>query len=668
MGAGQSKEARPEPKLREVHSNILNTSDDLSPSARDRKEETKLNQQRCSSSRTTTTSPVSSFHSSPFFDRNECMDDVSPESAVTQDSSDSEDDLITALRKNRVHLNGGGIRTVLRIHDVNWPLIDYDRLEKKKLQSRKRPRPAKDGQRDHAGKKKRCTQRDHSPKKNPKKKKKSAFQSTKCASFSLIDSDGNHSDKNGQDYGQTQNPKANHREQTPDDTQRTDHPATAFNPVDEIGLTSSQVHQEPSPGLNNELLAGLTYWQDGSPTVRVQGNKQHGIDVQKQVKRSHTKNNKLAPFRRRKPDFPHLPYRAPEPDTQGEPARAAHVVSNVDSGGSFTETRPATLPEALSRPDCDSNQLVCQDAAPNSRQLQELFQTPLTISEVHETALIEQLQSRQRPRETVVPELKWAYTIKYVDSADIILDDEDMQERAITDYSFADREKANKYLDRKTSPEVVGGLDAIVNRTTTLEGPERLLKVDITLANGEHHLMWVERDMVVLKNLPLKKRIQEQWKPNPRPKFPHYSVTCDLIRYDTSLVTRRAGADNSDDDDTTTLSDYDVRIGSYGVDIELQIQKLPSATFTIREKANEYAGKLFLEQTKVDRRFAEPSDVHWWRCNVLPGHKMAVSAARRVDGLYEMEMDVHDMSSRLGWNQILVHVTEVDDVNGPVNF
>ncbi|KAI1313527.1 hypothetical protein F5Y03DRAFT_405117 [Xylaria venustula] len=667
MGQGHSKGARLEHELGKVHPSIVNTSDDLPPSGSGGKEQGELNQPQYSSSRPTT-SPISSFPATSIFDRNECVEDVSRKGAVTQDSSDSEDDLVTALRKNRVNRNGGGIRTVLRIYDARLPSIDYDGVERKQLQSRKRPRPTKDGQRDYAGKKKRRTQRDHNSKKKSQEKKKDPFQSTKCVSLSLNDGGENHSDRNGQDDSQTQNTGEAHREQPPDITQRTDHLATAFNTVDESGLASSQVNQEPSTRLNNNLLAGATLGQDGSPTARVQGDKQDGIDVQKQVKRSHTKKNKLAPFRQGKPNFSQFPYRAPESDTQGEPAQIAHVVSKVDAGRSFTETRPATLPQTLLRPGCDSDQLVQQDIAPNSRQLQELFQRPLTCSEAREAELIQQLQSRQRPRESVIPEFKWAYTIKYIDSADIILDDEDMHNRAMTDYSFADREKANKYLDRKTSPEVVGGLDAIVSRTSSLEGPERLLRVDITLANGEHHLMWVERDMVVLKSLPLKKRIQEQWKPNPRPKLPHYIVTCDLIRYDTNLVVRRDEADDSDDADTRSLSDYDVGVGSYGVDVEVQMEKLPPATFTIREKANEHAGKLFLEQTKVDRRFVEPSDAHWWQYNVLPEHRMALSAARRPDGLYNIEMDVYDMSSRLGWNQILVHVTEVDDVNGPVNF
>ncbi|KAI0426483.1 hypothetical protein F5Y09DRAFT_318737 [Xylaria sp. FL1042] len=255
------------------------------------------------------------------------------------------------------------------------------------------------------------------------------------------------------------------------------------------------------------------------------------------------------------------------------------------------------------------------------------------------------------------------YTIKDIDSADIILDDEDKEERAMTVKSFADREKANKWLDKNTSPEAVGGFEAIASRTITVEGPERLLKVDINMANGEHHILWVERSLVELRKLDNKRREQEQWKPTPRQKLPHYVVTCDLLRYDTNLFSRHDDAGGSDD--MMTSLDQDAEIG---VNVQLHIEKLPPATFTIREFANEYAGKLFLEKSKVDRHFAEPADVFWWQHNAVPEHKRAVAAACKPDGLYELTMEAYDMSSRLGWNQILVHVTEVDDVAGPVNF
>lgn len=191
-----------------------------------------------------------------------------------------------------------------------------------------------------------------------------------------------------------------------------------------------------------------------------------------------------------------------------------------------------------------------------------------------------------------MPELKWGYTIKYVDSADIILDDEDREQKTMTDRMFADRKMANEYLYKKTSPDEVGGLEAIANRTTTLEGPERLLKADITLTNGEHYLMWVERGVVVLGDLNEKRRKQAQWQPTPRPTLSHYTVTCDLITYDTSRVTRCEEDEAAGD--AMSVSD----LGSSGLEITLRIEKLPPKAFTIREMANDYAGKLFLQRSR----------------------------------------------------------------------
>lgn len=263
-----------------------------------------------------------------------------------------------------------------------------------------------------------------------------------------------------------------------------------------------------------------------------------------------------------------------------------------------------------------------------------------------------------------MPQLKWGYTIKYVGSADLILDDEDKAAKAMTDRSFADRARANEYLDKKTSPDAVGGLEAVVSRKTTLEGPERLLKVDVELSNGEHHLMWVERGTVVLRDMHQEKRRQTQWQATPRPKFPHYVVSCDLLSYETELVSRPDDEDDDGDDEM----DLDAGMGSSGVSVSVRIEKLALATFTIREMANEHAGKMFLEHTKINEQFAQPSDVYWWRCNALPEHKLALAASRGPDGLYEVAMEAGGMSARLGWDQILVHVHEVDDAHGPVNF
>ncbi|KAJ8132575.1 hypothetical protein O1611_g1045 [Lasiodiplodia mahajangana] len=112
--------------------------------------------------------------------------------------------------------------------------------------------------------------------------------------------------------------------------------------------------------------------------------------------------------------------------------------------------------------------------------------------------------------------------------------------------------------------------------------------------------------------------------------------------------------------------------GRYYDDVEALLrdncEKLPLETFTIREMANERAGELFLKNSKVDRRFAQPGDVFWWQCNAIPEHKKAAAAARKPGRLYEAALQAYDMNDRLGWDQLIVNVHEVDDIKGPVNF
>lgn len=426
-------------------------------------------------------------------------------------------------------------------------------------------------------------------------------------------------------------------------------------------------------------------------TPGIQRNKGHEIDSRipdSQLKRAHTaKRSKLAPFRQPERNPIIRPDNALRPHAQGRAQKNKNYVAAID-GEEIEEIPNDSRPPTFSapRPQLDRSRVLSGNsntaqqlphlpplAPPSNNQVDNIFQTldqllqPHTQAEDPSAALIQQHESQQRPREYVVPELKWGYTIKYVDSADLILDDEDRAEKATTDRSFADRARANEYLDKKTSPDAVGGLEAVVRRTTTLEGPERLLKVDIELSNGEHHLMWVERSTVVLRDLRHERRRQTQWQATPRPKLPHYVVSCDLLNYDAKVVTRSdddSGGDDGDDDEM----DLDGERGSSGAGFEVRIEKRALATFTIREMANKHAGETFLEQTKVVGQFREPSDDHWWRCNALPEHKRAEDASRAPDGLYEATIKAYGMRAQLGWDQILVYVREVDDVDGPVNF
>ncbi|KAI0455582.1 hypothetical protein F5B21DRAFT_523312 [Xylaria acuta] len=652
-------------------------------------------------------------------------DGRTPETAVTIDS-DSGEDLGTLLRKRRKRHVTGDIRKVIRQDD--WESLDIEwwktlgihgnkphktKQPASRSKSQKRRRPIDAEHRNDARKSKPRLQSSHTNKKsknavpdptrsiplssknNRKRpyaydrehrldadKTNSLIESPYTTKKSRVVPQITRSLSPPSEY-QTRHSRADdgkHRF----DVQKVKHKTVDFQTDKRNGKSPFQVNQFPRFHSNIESFASKSLRGENA-IARINRKGEHGADDQTtkpQTKSSHTtKKSKLAHFRRVNRTFEVHPDTVSEPDTPEEPEQGRYITARVDSGELLKDTRPLTISEPRirgprpGRPNVTArnrniNERSYYSLALNHPTLDDLFHkndqpsSSRTQSEEREAALIQQFENRQRPREYVVPDLKWGYTIKYVDSVDIILDDEDMEEKTMIDRSFADREKANEYLYKKTSPEAVGGLEAIANRTTTLEGPERLLKVDITLTNGEHHLMWVERGTVVLNNLKEDKRRQVQWQPTPRPKFPHYIVTCDLVTYETRPVTRC----EDDGDDVMSLDDQAGELGSSGLNIELRIEKLPPMTFTIREMANDYAAKLFLQNSRVDARFAEPSDVHWWKCNALPEHKKAMSGARRPDGLYELAMEVHDMNSRLGWDQILVHVHEVDDVTGPVNF
>lgn len=283
--------------------------------------------------------------------------------------------------------------------------------------------------------------------------------------------------------------------------------------------------------------------------------------------------------------------------------------------------------------------------------------------------LIRKFQSpnqEQPPREQVLEDLKWGYTVKCVDGGEVILDDDDRDKKAITIRTFADRQKANEYLDNNTNAKGAGGLDRIVSRTSELVGPERLLKVNLLLDDGEHHLMWVEKGMVVLSELKQSQKRQAQWRPAPRPPFAHYIVSCDMLTYETAIVRRLEDYEDGGDE---YPRDPGGELGTVGAETSLEIEKAPPITFTVRELANEYAGQLFLEKTSVRKQFSEPADVLWWKNNAVPEHKEAMARveAGENEGLFEAVLKTYDMNRRLGFDQIIVLVTAVDDVAGPVN-
>ncbi|KAI1426139.1 hypothetical protein F5Y12DRAFT_713588 [Xylaria sp. FL1777] len=598
------------------------------------------------------------------FERHQYTNGISPETAITIDSSDDDVDLTTLLRKHQTCYSAQERLCRVKRED-NWGSIDIESYKHPEIYGHKRGKSRK---RQYLANREHRTQRAYTAE-NPKV---SALQVSKKVSFSSS-KDGKGSRKESQDRtlnvckaasqanilqtaAKKNNPQIAPQSTLFDDNQtqylKADNREHISNIQKGNSLTTPNTSNKDEeipvqaayePVINSNTKSAL------DATVRDEGYVEHGIDVQTQGRTSYAGENKKLT------SLVHTD-RVPESRALEEPQERTHIVSKVDSG-------VFTISEYKVHPDRNVNQFSGQELVPNSRQLDDLFWKPSTDSEEHEAALIQHFQRRQPPRETVIPKFKWEYAIKYVDGAELILDDEDKDKKAITVRGFANREEANKYLDSNTSSKGVGGLENIVSRTATLEGPERLLKVDLMLSDGQHHLMWVERGIVALKNLGSKKRNQEQWKANPRPKIPHYIVTCDLIKLGTSIVTR---SDEHDDDNATSLSDQDNELGSYCVQSDLHIEKLHPETFTIRELANLYAGEVFLEKLQVDER--EPSEVYWRECNVLPEHKKAEAEARKPDGLYQIEMEVYDMSSRFGWNKILVQVTEVDDVTGPVNF
>jgi hypothetical protein len=298
-----------------------------------------------------------------------------------------------------------------------------------------------------------------------------------------------------------------------------------------------------------------------------------------------------------------------------------------------------------------------------------------TESEKRNEEIIRKSQSssqKQRPREQVPQDMKWGYTVKCVDGGEVILDDEDRDRKAITIRTFADRQKANEYLENNTNAKGVGALDRIVTRTSELVGPERLLKVDLLLDDGEHHLMWVEKSLVVLSELKQSQKKQAQWQAAPRPKFAQYVVSCDMITYETAYIARSEDSsdDNHDEDSDESPRDPGGELGPLAMEVNIEIEKAPLMAFTVRELANDYAGELFLEKTSVRKQFSEPADVLWWENNAVPEHKEAMARVKAGEnnGLFEAVLKTYDMNFRLGFDHIVVLVNEIDDVTGPVNF
>ncbi|KAI0393589.1 hypothetical protein F5Y17DRAFT_301149 [Xylariaceae sp. FL0594] len=342
--------------------------------------------------------------------------------------------------------------------------------------------------------------------------------------------------------------------------------------------------------------------------------------------------------------------------------------------------------------------------------------------------------ARAQEEEKVDQNLKWRYVVRGVlfANSELTLDTEDkaaLHKLSVCVRTFADRVKANEYLDHYTSPGKMDGLDRFVSRTMELVGPERLLRVDLLLDDDHRHIGWVQRERVpvVLTEVKANERRTKLWQPAMRPPFRHYTITCDMLTYGfdmsalkglVSFSEDQEGEEktsseeegdkhkhkpkkkvenhgvladflaSSSDDDVISLStssscdseeEEQDPFHGHGTPTQrlvwsttLHVTRTESLTFTHRETANEWAGQEFLKRTIVPEEsgLREPCDVAWWQNNAEPEHKRATRRARAGEdgGLFSVRLKTYDMCDRLGYDEIIVRVNEVPDVVGPLNF
>ncbi|KAI1644779.1 uncharacterized protein F4817DRAFT_345706 [Daldinia loculata] len=230
------------------------------------------------------------------------------------------------------------------------------------------------------------------------------------------------------------------------------------------------------------------------------------------------------------------------------------------------------------------------------------------------------------------------------------------------DGSFVDREQANAKLDEITRRDnSEDGIAAVTRRLVYEYTPCKLLKVKRTLTNGEERVLWVERRCVDLQHdLTKSKRALKKWSAN-RPKLPLYIVECEFMTRMTAETPQQVPGES----DESIPAMVHEQIGALSGEIELY--RLPLAPFTERDLANEHAGTLFLEHSRVREEIRWPVDDYWWEEHAVAIHMEAEKVARMPGALYVAEMYTHDMNTRLGFDMIRVGVYAVDDVNGPMN-
>ncbi|KAI1337760.1 hypothetical protein F5Y15DRAFT_389044 [Xylariaceae sp. FL0016] len=262
---------------------------------------------------------------------------------------------------------------------------------------------------------------------------------------------------------------------------------------------------------------------------------------------------------------------------------------------------------------------------------------------------------------------------------EVITCDDDIEELS---RHWSNGAHANRFLEEHMVAKV-GGMENVKEKWTTQVDWEKLLMVKITTTDGVKLVGWVNRDLTESKAGSDKGRRL--------PKLRHWILRVQLHRH-REEISAKTGDDSErqsmerkapistllDETDTESDadSDSDDAVGSDG-EITLgmptpnfgriEVDDIQTITFTDRELANSQAGSLFLQHTRVKRELAGALDDYWWATHVKPVHQEAENAIQESDGdgLYRVDFDTGNMRSRLGYDRIMVNVTEQEDVIGP---
>ncbi|KAI2471482.1 hypothetical protein F4781DRAFT_440372 [Annulohypoxylon bovei var. microspora] len=277
------------------------------------------------------------------------------------------------------------------------------------------------------------------------------------------------------------------------------------------------------------------------------------------------------------------------------------------------------------------------------------------ISDIDETQCVQQ--------KTVAEGHKFEYAL-YIANNTQSLARSDIRENATQlPESFTDREQANaKLLELTRYENFEGDIDAVTRRNIFEYTPLKLLKAELTLTTGEERVFWVDRHLVDLQKLTKRQQRSKKWSAK-RPALPHFIVECEFMTRSISETPQQPSSDDNVDGDIT-MSDEVVGVETG----DLELERLPLATFTDRTLANDHAGMLFLRHSAIREEIRGPLDDFWWVNNPVAVHREAEKKIGKRDGLYAAELYTMDMNTRLGFDWIRVAVYAVDDVTGPLNI